>query len=185
MDVKKKSCLQSPVFSFQNKLIRVLWGMVYHIFFRLSPTPFFTFRRWLLILFGAKIGSNVNIYPTVKIWLPSNLIVMDGAGVGPDVQVYNQGFIHIGKKAIISQGAYLCASTHDYNDRLHPLIVSPITIENNVWICSEAFVGPGVVVSDGGVVGARAVITRNTEPWSVYAGNPATKVNERKKINEC
>lgn len=50
----------------------------------------------------------------------------------------------------------------------------PIDIRNQTRICSDAFIGPGVVVGDEVVVGrACAVVTQEVEAWTVVAGNPA------------
>jgi putative colanic acid biosynthesis acetyltransferase WcaF len=182
-ELKVKKYLQSPSFSLSHKFIRVLWGITYVLFFKPSPVPFFAYRRWLLTLFGARLERKTNIYPTVKIWFPRNLTMAAGATIGPYVTIYNQGEIVVGANVIVSQGAHICASTHDYNDPLHPLLLAPIRIENNVWICADAFVGPGVTVTEGAVLGARGVLMKNTEAWGVYGGNPAKKLNDRKKFN--
>ena len=182
-EVKEKSSLGDPVFSLSNKLMRVAWGITYHLFFRFSPVPLSAYRRWLLGLFGAQLSHDVNIYPSVRIWLPSNLSIAEGSTLGPDVKIYNQGRITIGRKAIISQGAYICASTHDYNNPVHPLVLAPITVGDNAWVCADAFIGPNVNVAEGSVIGARAVLSKNTDSWGIYAGNPAKKVNERKRFN--
>lgn len=183
LEVKIKTSLASPVFSKRNKLVRTCWGVIYHLLFKLSPVPFFAYRRSILRLFGAKIGSGVNIYPSVKIWLPSNLELKARSSLGPRVQIYNQGRIVVCEDTIVSQGAYLCASTHDYNNPLHPLLLEPINVEKNTWICADAFVGPGVTIAEGSVVGARAVVMKSTENWGVYGGNPAIKLSERKKFD--
>jgi putative colanic acid biosynthesis acetyltransferase WcaF len=181
-DIKEKSSLGDPVFSLSNKIIRVLWAIVYNCLFRFSPTSLFRYRAFILRLFGAKLGKGINIYPSVNIWLPSNLKMSSGSSLAPNVKIYNQGDIAIGCNTIISQGAYLCASTHDYNNPVHPLILAPITIGANVWICADAFIGPNVQVAEGSVVGARSVVMKDTGEWLVYAGNPAIKVNERKRF---
>ena len=180
---KQKETLTSPTFSLQNKLIRVLWRFVYILFFRFSPVPFFKYRNFILKLFGADLHTSTRIYPTVSIWLPSNLSIGSESTLGPFVDVYNQGKITIGDKVIVSQGAHLCASTHDYNDPLHPLLLAPINVANDVWICAEAFIGPKVSIEQGCVIGARAVLTIKTKSWGVYAGNPCIRVNERKDFS--
>lgn len=179
MKVKEKKALDASVFGFKNKLTRIVWWFVYCLLFRPSPTPLFGYRRFLLNAFGGHIDEEVNIYPTAKIWLPSNLYMKRNSTLGPNVNLYNQGTISIGERVIISQGAHLCASTHDYNHSLHPLILAPITIEDDVWVCADAFIGPYVHLAEGCVVGARAVITKKTESWSVYSGNPASKIKNR------
>ena len=87
--------------------------------------------------------------------------------------------VTIKDNVLISQGSHICASTHDYNDPLHPLVLAPIIIESNCWVCADVFVGPGVHLAEGCVIGARAVVTRDTDSWGVYAGNPAKKIKER------
>ena len=62
------------------------------------------------------------------------------------------------------------------------LLKPPIRIGDNVWVCADAFVGPGVSVGEGSVVGAGAVVTRDVEPGIVVAGNPARKVARRDRV---
>ncbi|WP_352594101.1 hypothetical protein [Mesorhizobium sp. M0633] len=59
------------------------------------------------------------------------------------------------------------------------LVKSPIHISDNAWICADAFIGPGVEIGSGAVVGARAVAMRSVAAGLVVAGNPARKVGER------
>lgn len=62
----------------------------------------------LLRLFGAKIGQNVVIRPSVKITYPWKLTVGDYAWVGDDAVLYTLGEINIGAHAVISQKG-ICA----------------------------------------------------------------------------
>jgi putative colanic acid biosynthesis acetyltransferase WcaF len=88
--------------------------------------------------------------------------------------------IDIGDYAVISQGAHLCGGTHDYNSLNFQLVIKPIVIGARAWVCAEAFIHPGVVVPEGAVVGARAVVSKTLiKPWTVYAGNPAIQVGNR------
>ncbi len=52
-------------------------------------------------------------------------------------------------------------------------------IEDNVWVCTQAFIGPGVKVAEGSVIGACAVLTKDSEAYKVYAGNPAKLIKDR------
>lgn len=169
---------QSVKYTRREQLGRVLWALCTPLF-RLSPRPFFGWRRWLLRAFGAHIGQHVNIYPSARITMPWNLVVDDGAAIGEDALIYNLGMVTIGASATISQRAHLCAGTHDYTDRTMPLLKEPVTIGPSCWICADAFVGPGVSIGEGTVVGARAVVMRPVEPWKVVAGNPARVVKDR------
>ena len=81
---------------------------------------------------------------------------------------------------VVSQRAVLCGGTHDIGDALFQLKVAPITVGDHVWIASEAFVGPGVHIGDGCVLGARGCAFSDLEPWTVYRGNPAVRLKERR-----
>jgi maltose O-acetyltransferase len=56
-----------------------------------------------------------------------------------------------------------------------------VVIGDRVWIGYRAIVLPGVQIAEGAVVGAGAVVTRNVEPYTIVAGNPARKIGERNK----
>lgn len=168
-----------PSFSLGNRLLRVVWQLVYTLFFRYSPRPFHEWRSVLLRLFGAKVGKGVHVYPSVKIWAPWNLELNDYAGVGGGAILYSQGKISIGYKAIISQGVHVCTGTHDYTKDGQPLYTMPIVIGPNVWVAAEAFIHPGVVIGEGAVIGARSVVTKSMPEWMVCSGFPCKPLKER------
>ena len=58
----------------------------------ICPRSFFSWRSFLLRLFGAKIGRKVHIYPSVKIYLPWNLEIDDYSCIGEWSLIYNLGF---------------------------------------------------------------------------------------------
>ncbi|MGF1759356.1 CatB-related O-acetyltransferase [Photobacterium sagamiensis] len=52
-------------------------------------------------------------------------------------------------------------------------------VGNDVWIGSECVIMPGVTIGDGAVIGARAVVTKDVEPYTVVVGNPGKAVKKR------
>ena len=52
-------------------------------------------------------------------------------------------------------------------------------IGNDVWIADGATILPGVVVSDGAVIGSRTVVSRNVDPYCIFVGNPGRSVKRR------
>lgn len=165
-------------YSKKELIARIAWSAAW-LLFRLSPRPCFGFRCWLLRRFGATVGKRVNIYPTATIYFPWNLRVGDDSAIGERAMIYNLGPCSIGQRATISQGAHLCGGSHDYCDPAMPLLKLPIVIGDDAWICADAFLGPGITVSQGAVVGARAVVTDDVDAWIVVAGNPAKTVKKR------
>lgn len=147
--------------------------------FTYSPRILWGWRVFLLRLFGAQIGNQVCIHPTVHVFIPWNLKVGDWSSIGFDAVVYNLGLVTIGEKATISQRSHLCAGTHDYTDPTMPLVKSEITIGDEVWICADSFIAPGVIVGDRAILGARGVAVKDLQPRGIYAGNPAKYLKER------
>lgn len=129
--------------------------------------------------FGAKIPLHVMIYPSAKIFAPWNLIVGNYVCIGPKVEVYNKDKIIIGNNSIVSQNAKLYTAGHDITSKKNTLITAPIIIGNNVWIGADAFVGMGVTINEGAVVGARAAVFKNIHAWEVVGGNPAKFIKKR------
>jgi putative colanic acid biosynthesis acetyltransferase WcaF len=165
-------------YSRKEMVLRVLWGAS-QPFFRFSPRICFGWRRFLLRLFGAKIGKEVHIYNSATIYMPWNLEIGDWSSIGEHAFIYNLGKVSIGNKVTISHRAHLCAGTHDYRNRTLPLLKPPIVVLDYTWICADAFLGPVVTIGEGAVVGARAVAMKDVEPWTVVAGNPAKPVKKR------
>jgi putative colanic acid biosynthesis acetyltransferase WcaF len=157
---------------------RVLWGLG-HYLFRYSPRPLHGWRRFVLRLFGAEVGRNVRVHNTATVYFPWNFAIGGWSSVGEDAMIYNLGPVTIGEKVTISQRAHLCAGTHDHTDPAMPLRKPPIEVGDQAWVCADAFVGPGVAVGEGAVVGARAVAVGDVEAWTIVAGNPARVVGKR------
>lgn len=157
---------------------RVLWRLAAALF-RLSPRPFWGWRRMLLRVFGAKVAPNVHVFPTVRITIPWNLDLGAQCAVGDRAILYALGPITIGPRATVSQGAHLCAGTHDWRDPKMPLMKSPIEIGADAWVCADAFIGPDVTIGDDAIVGARAVVTKTVAPGAIVAGNPARVIGKR------
>lgn len=181
LDIAQNRAAQK--YSSAENLKRLLWGFG-QLLFRFSPRPCFGSRSFLLRCFGASVGKQVHIYPSAKIHFPWRLKIGDWSAIGEDALIYNPGSVTIGSKVTVSQRAHLCAGTHDYTKAALPLLKPPIVIRDQVWICADAFVGPGVTVGEGAVVGARSVAVKDVPAWTVVAGNPAREIKKR-EIASC
>lgn len=163
----------------QNKAGRFLWGVVYGLLFRPSPRPFFGWRRFLLQLFGAQLATNTFINNTARIWAPWNLSMGEFSSLAHDVNCYCVAPIRIGGHVTVSQYSYLCSATHDFEGADFTLQSSPITLEDYCWIAADVFIGPGVTVREGTVVGARSSVFDDLPQWSVAMGTPARPIRPR------
>lgn len=166
----------------QDLIGRALWALFSVPLFAWTPRPMWAWRRMILRVFGASIGANVHIYPSVRIAVPWHISIGDYSAIGDRATLYSLGVIAIGQRVTISQNAHLCAGTHDYTKPDMPLLKSPITIENDAWICADAFVGPGVRIGAYSVVGARAVAMREVPAGAIVVGNPARQIKKRQPV---
>ena len=168
-----------PSFSLGHRMLRFVWNIAWVIFGKYTPVPLHGWRRFLLRCFGARIDGTAKVYPGVRIWYPQNLVMGKHACLARDVNCYCMGRISLGAYALVSQGAHLCAGTHDIDNPHFQLVIRPIVIDEYAWVASEAFVGPGVEIGRGAVLGARSVAFKNLETMSVYVGNPARFIRYR------
>ena len=136
-------------------------------------------KRMLLRVFGAKMGKNSNVYSSAKIYYPANLVMGNNTCLAGGVDCYNVAPIIIEDNVTVSQGAYLCAASHDISDSRLPLKTAPIVLKDQVWVGSRAYIGMGVTVGQGAVVGATASVYKDVEPWTVVGGNPARFIKQR------
>jgi putative colanic acid biosynthesis acetyltransferase WcaF len=171
--------LQQQHLSRQNKLARLLWRTVWILLYRPSPRMFHVWRRFLLRMFGAKLGVGTYAYPSVQIWAPWNLEMQDHSCLSHFVDCYCVNRVVIGHHATVSQYSFLCTASHDYNRADMPLVTAPIVIGAHAWVTADVFVGPGVTIGQGAVVAARSTVTRDVPPWTVVAGSPAKHIGQR------
>ena len=168
-----------PSFSLRHRLLRVVWGVVWHLFGSWTPVPMHGWRRTLLRAFGADVHPTARVYPGVKVWYPPNLVMREFSCMAGGVNCYCMDRVELGAYALVSQDAYLCGGTHDIDDPSFQLVARPILIGCNAWVAAKAFVGPGVTIGDNAVLGGGAVAFKNLEADMVYVGNPAKAVRWR------
>lgn len=163
----------------RNGIVVQLWWVIDAILFRTSPQVLYGWRRFLLRLFGAKIGKKVIIRPTVRVTFPWKVSIGDYAWIGDHAELYSLGEIVIGNNVVISQKSYICTGTHDYRSEAFDIYAKPINIKDKAWIATDVFIGPGVTIGEGAVVGARSTVLRDIEGGWIYAGYPLLKLKKR------
>jgi putative colanic acid biosynthesis acetyltransferase WcaF len=110
----------------------------------------------------------------------SNLEIGDHSWIGESAWLDSLAPIIIGDNVCISQGAYICTGNHDWSDTSFCLSVKRVIVEEGAWIGAKAVVLPGITIASHSIITAGSVIARDTEPYMIYSGNPATKIRERK-----
>jgi galactoside O-acetyltransferase len=132
-----------------------------------------------------KIGNNFRSMGQDYLYGDEGEIVIgDNVAINTNVQIgASGGIIHIGNNVIIGPNVVLRAADHGIArtkliaEQTHR--EGSITIEDDVWIGSNAVVLRNVRLGRGCVVGAGAVVTKTFEPYSIVGGVPARKVADR------
>ena len=170
-------------FTLKSRLCRILFNVVWAVF--VKPFPVRITRRWNIIVlraFGAKVHSTCTIYSSAKIMMPWNLVMHDYSCIANNVIIENASIVSLGSHSIVSQYSYLCTASHDIRSIGFKHVSHPITIQSMAWVCASCFVGSGVCIGTGAVVGASSSIFKNVEPWSIVGGNPAKQLGIRKVL---
>lgn len=180
MKVQDLSLYRFPKnFRGRNVFVVQTWWFVQAVFFNLSPQFMYGWRRFLLRLFGARIGTGVILRPSVKVTYPWKVRIGDRSWLGDDVVLYSLGEIEIGADTVISQKCYLSAGSHKYNKTAFPIYSEKISIEDECWLATDVFVACGITVGKGTVVGARSSIFNNLPAGKVCYGSPAKVIRDR------
>ena len=158
-----------------------------------------------------RTGSHVTIYDRSVILAPENItlgshiIVDDFVFIGAHRKIILGNYVHLAAHSSItgggrvllcdfcglSSGARILSGTDDFKDgTLQGPTLPPqfrhsnrgtVILEPYVIIGCNAVVLPDVTIGEGSTVGAGSVVTRSLEPWGVYAGAPARRINSRSR----
>lgn len=164
---------------------------------------YYTFGFIRASLLGIKLGAGARVSPKAKIHGAKYLgDVTIGSNVSIGTGTYiNSGQIMsavIGCWSSIGYNVLIGPTEHDYNKiTTSPNLIKfaegvnattdkeqkPPVIGNDVWIGANVIILKGVTIGDGAVVGAGSVVTKDVEPYSIYAGIPAKFIKSRFNSN--
>jgi maltose O-acetyltransferase len=101
--------------------------------------------------------------------------------------VDGRGDLTIGANVLVGPNVAILSSDHEWRKPGLPIYLqghrlSPTRIGDDVWIGANAVITPGVTLATGTLVGAGAVVTADTEPYSIVAGVPARPIGTRPSV---
>ena len=166
----------------QNNLKIRLKRFIWYIFFFpivKSYIPGSAWRKAILIIFGAKIGSGCILKPNLRITKPWNLYIGKNCWLGESLWIDNIDRVTVEDNVCLSQGVYLCTGNHNYKRSEFNLIKKPILIKEQSWICAKCLIGPGSIIMPGSVIKAGSTFTGKTLEGSIYSGCPAIFIKKR------
>ncbi|MEW6989875.1 DapH/DapD/GlmU-related protein [Colwelliaceae bacterium 6441] len=172
------------------KNILIIWLEV--ILTILMSLPRFKLFNWFKSQFycyflKSRIGKNVIFYPGVWIFPGVNIDIGDNVDIAKQVLITTSGGVSIGARTLIGYRTQILSSNHVIPDNLSKIFDSghqhkKVTIENDVWIGANCIILPGVYIGEGAVIAAGSIVTKNVEPFTIVAGNPA-KIIRKRDIN--
>lgn len=129
-------------------------------------------------------GGFAWIQPRVTIVHADRIILGSNFGVNSGCYINGVGGIEFGSYVLIGSNVTISSGQHPIEGELPPVfsrlsIPKKIIIGDDVWIGAGAVIMPGVRLARGTVVGANAVVTRDTEEYSVMVGSPARQLRKR------
>ncbi|WP_218846917.1 WcaF family extracellular polysaccharide biosynthesis acetyltransferase [Winogradskyella forsetii] len=163
-----------------SKFKRLLWYVISLLFFEGGWNISSGLKIALLRIFGAKIGQGVVIKPRISIKYPWKLQIGNHCWIGENVWIDNLDEVTIENHVCISQGALLICGNHNYKKSSFDLFVAPIALKEGSWVGAKSMVSPGVTLNSHAVLSLGSVATMDLEAYSIYSGNPATRVKTRK-----
>ena len=149
-------------------------------------SPSVEIRRPHLVEVGSHVAIDTGFYCTV------GAAIGDYVHIGPYVTAIGgaDASLEVGHFATISAGVRLiCASDTFSGDGFTSVTVppkyrdrvlrAPIRIGRFAGVATNTVIVPGVMIAEGSVIGACSLVTRDTEPWTIYYGTPARPVRTR------
>lgn len=179
LETKSQATAYVSPWSFGTRVRLALWSAVWLVFFRPTPKPCSPWRVLLLKAFGAQISGTPFVGSSARIKMPWHLTLEDRACLANECDVYSLGPCIVRARATVAQKAYLCAGSHDLTSEALPLVTGPIEIGADAFIGAAAMILPGVTIGEGAAIGAGSVVTKDVDPWTIVAGNPAKRIGPR------
>ena len=134
------------------------------------------------------IEDHVDFFPgnyvSLGDWETSFVEIGHHSHFAPMCVLYGWGGLKIGPYCNIA--AHTVFATVGHHDEItdRPMALTgekagPITIEEDVWICANVTITANTRIAKGCVIGANAVLTKDTTPMGVYGGVPARRLRDR------
>lgn len=138
-------------------------------------------RRNLLPFKSCKTSQ---VWDMVHIDSPSKLTIGSHTSINRGCIINCGGGVKIGNNVLIAPNVIIYSQNHSYK-KTSELIKDqgydegPVLIEDDSWLAASCIILPGVKIARGTVVAAGSIVTKDTLPYSIYAGVPAKKIGDR------
>lgn len=158
----------------------VVNGWLMYSIINTGNIPIHSIRRYLYKnIYNMRICRNVVIYGRCEFRAPYNIEIGTGTIIGDNCLLDGRNGIVIGENVNFSTGVWIWTEQHDPQCQYFSCKGAPVIIKDRAWVSCRTIILPGVTIGKGAVIAAGAVVTKNVEPYSIYAGVPAKKIGMR------
>jgi acetyltransferase-like isoleucine patch superfamily enzyme len=146
-----------------------------------NRVPVVGVRMRMYAAFGVEFDdvTSTNIALGVEMWRGERLKIGRDSTIGQRSYVDARGGVRIDEHVSVSRETALLTATHRPDDPSFAGRESPVHLEHHAWIGLRAIVMPGVVVGEGAIVAAGALVTCDVAPYTIVGGVPARVLRER------
>lgn len=156
-----------------------LYLSIYNKFFTHFPSYFL--RKFILKYFyKMRIGRYSNVQMGVRVYSPWKIKIGNNCSIGYNSLLDGRRSILIGNNVDLAGEIKIMTLGHDLNDPYYKTVGKKVIIEDNVSVFMGASILPGRIIREGSIIALASVVTKDTDPWCIYGGNPAKKIGERK-----
>jgi acetyltransferase-like isoleucine patch superfamily enzyme len=148
--------------------------------FFMNWMPYFARHLYLRRICHIKIGKDSSV--AMGCFVTGSLIsIGDNSVINRFTYLDGRVPLTIGDNVNISHYTLIQTLTHDPQNPDFICLCKPVEIKNHAWIGARAIICPGVTIGEGAVVGAGAVVTKDVDPYTIVAGNPARFIKKRSR----
>ena len=130
----------------------------------------------LVFKYGGKItmGNNVFVGEQSRIWSGNSLTIGNDVLISHQVNIFDTNSHEFDHN--LRAESFLKLITNGHPSSAKGIDTAPVVIEDNVWISFGSSILKGVTIGRGAVIAANAVVTKDVEPFTLVAGNPAKRI---------
>lgn len=126
-------------------------------------------------------GRNIHVNQPFRCDYGCNISVGDNFFANFNLTILDEARVTFGDRVLIGPNVSIYTACHPLDPQARATFdewAEPVTVGNDVWICGNAVILPGVTIGDGAVIGAGSVVTHDVAPGAIVAGNPAKPLNK-------
>lgn len=164
------------IFNRLKSYLTDFWLMILNF---IAIVPSHSVRNFFYRISGLTLGRKSYIHYGARFYELGNISIGQGTIIGDHAFIDGRDKVKIGNNVDIASEIRIYNSEHDINDENFTATVSPVTIEDFVFIGPRVTILPGVTIHKGAVIAAGSVVVKDVEESTLVGGVPAKFIKTR------